>query len=79
MSSTDGSSTLTAKNIYIEKDGTLSAVNEVTPDEIITLAAAETVSIYNEKPGGIINGNVDMAAGSTYQAEGAHLSVKMAL
>lgn len=76
MSSTDGSSTLTAKNIYIEKDGTLSAVNEVTPDEVITLAAAETVSIYNEKLGGIINGNVDMAAGSTYQAEGAHLSVK---
>ncbi len=76
MSSTDGSSTLTTKNIYIEKDGTLSAVNEVTPDEVITLAAAETVSIYNEKLGGIINGNVDMAAGSTYQADGAHLSVK---
>lgn len=76
MSSTDGSSSLTAKNIYIEKDGTLSAVNEVTPDEIITLAAAETVSIYNEKLGGIINGNVDMAVGSTYQADGAHLSVK---
>lgn len=63
-------------NIYIEKDGTLSAVNEVTPDEVITLAAAETVSIYNEKLGGIINGNVDMAAGSTYQADGAHLGVK---
>ena len=76
MSSTDGSSTLTAKNIYIEKDGTLSAVNEVTPDEVITLAAAETVSIYNEKLGGIINGNVDLAVGSTYQADGAHLSVK---
>ena len=58
-------------NIYIEKDGTLSAVNEVTPDEVITLAAAETVSIYNEKLGGIINGNVDMAADSTYQADGA--------
>ena len=34
------------------------------------------MSIYNEKLGGIINGNVDMAAGSTYQADGAHLSVK---
>lgn len=76
ISSTDGSSTLTAKNIYIEKDGTLSVINTVSPDEVITLAASETVSIYNEKLGGIINGNVDLSAGSTYQADGAHLSVK---
>lgn len=75
MSSTDGSSTLTAKNIYIEKDGALSVIKAVDPSEVITLAAAEPVSIFNEKLGGIIKGNVDLAAGSTYQADGAHLSV----
>lgn len=48
----------------------------MSPDEIITLGASETVSIYNEKLGGIINGNVDLSAGSTFQADGAHLSVK---
>ena len=74
---TDGSAKLTAKNININQGATLSAerteVPEATP--AITLAAEETVSIFNEKLGGVASGNLNLAAGSTYKADGAHLSV----
>lgn len=74
---TDGSAKLTAKNININQGATLSVkrteVTEALP--VITLAAEETVSIFNEKLGGVTCGNLNFAAGSTYKADGAHLSV----
>jgi len=76
LTGTEESSKLTAKNVYIEKDGTLSVVDVVDPSEVITLAEAETVSIFNEKLGGIVAANVYMEAGATYRADGAHLSVQ---
>lgn len=76
LEGTDGSSKLTATNVNIEKGGTLSAVNVENINEFITLTAAEAVSIYNEKLCGTISGNLNLAAGATYKASGAHLSVK---
>lgn len=76
LTGAEGSSKLTAKNLYIEKDGTLCVVDVVDPSEVITLADAETVSIFNEKLGGIVAANVYMEAGATYRADGAHLSVQ---
>ncbi len=74
---TDGSAKLTAKNININQGATLSVerteVTEAIP--VITLAAEETVSIFNEKLGGVASGNLNLAADSTYKADGAHLSV----
>ena len=77
LGGTDGSAKLTAKNININQGATLSVerteVTEAIP--VITLAAEETVSIFNEKLGGVASGNLNLAAGSTYKADGAHLSV----
>ena len=73
----DGSAQLTAKNININQGATLSAerteVPEVAP--AITLAAEDTVSIFNEKLGGVVSGNLNLAAGAAYKADGAHLSI----
>lgn len=74
---TDGSAKLTAKNLNINQGATLSVerteVTEAKP--AITLAAEDTVSIFNEKLGGVASGNLNLATGSTYRADGAHLSV----
>lgn len=77
LGGTDGSAKLTAKNININAGATLAVerTEPVDPSSVITLAASETVSIYNEKLGGVANGNLNLAAGSSYKADGAHLSV----
>lgn len=74
---TDGSAKLTANNININQGATLSVERTEVPEPVpaITLAAEETVSIFNEKLGGVASGNLNLAAGSTYKADGAHLSV----
>ena len=77
LGGTDGSAQLTAKNININQGATLSAerteVPEVAP--AITLAAEDTVSIFNEKLGGVVSGNLNLAARAAYKADGAHLSI----
>lgn len=77
LGGTDGSAKLTAKNININQGATLSVERTEVPEPVpaITLAAEETVSIFNEKLGGVARGNLNLAAGSTYKADGAHLSV----
>ena len=77
LGGTDGSAKLTAKNININAGATLAVerTEPVDPSSVITLAASETVSIFNEKLGGVANGNLNLAAGSSYKADGAHLSV----
>ncbi|MBR3695584.1 MAG: hypothetical protein IKL98_05015 [Akkermansia sp.] len=77
LGGTDGSAKLTAKNININQGATLSVERTEVPEPVpaITLAAEEAVSIFNEKLGGVARGNLNLAAGSTYKADGAHLSV----
>lgn len=77
LGGTDGSAKLTAKNININAGATLAVerTEPVDPSSVITLAASETVSIFNEKLGGVASGNLNLAAGSSYKADGAHLSV----
>lgn len=77
LGGTDGSAKLTAKNININQGATLSVERTEVPEPVpaITLAAEETVSIFNEKLGGVARGNLNLAAGSTYKADGVHLSV----
>ncbi|MBQ4636322.1 MAG: PEP-CTERM sorting domain-containing protein [Akkermansia sp.] len=77
LGGTDGIAKLTAKNININQGATLSVERTEVPEPVpaITLAAEETVSIFNEKLGGVASGNLNLAAGSTYKADGAHLSV----
>lgn len=73
----NGSAKLTAKTITIA-DGAALAVESTdipSPDSVITLAEEDSVSIFNEKLGGIISGDLNLAANSTYKADGAHLSV----
>lgn len=72
----DGSSSLTASNVNIQQGATLSAENTVTDvASVITLASADSISIFNEKLGGTIIGNLNLASGAAYNADGAHLSI----
>lgn len=77
LGGTTGSAKLTAKNININAGATLAVerIEPVDPSSVITLAASETVSIFNEKLGGVASGNLNLAAGSSYKADGAHLGV----
>lgn len=75
---TDGSSKVTAKNIYIEEGATLSLTRTevVTENVAITLAAADSISIHNDKIAGIVSSsNLNIAGGATLKADGAHLSM----
>jgi len=75
---TDGSSKVTAKNIYIEEGATLSLTRTevVTENVAITLSSTDSVSIYNDKIAGIVSSsNLNIAGGATLKADGAHLSM----
>lgn len=73
----NGSAKLTAKTITIAEGAALAveSTDIPLPDSVITLAEEDSVSIFNEKLGGIISGDLNLAANSTYKADGAHLSV----
>lgn len=76
LGGTAGSGKLTASSVNVRKGATLSVENTVTDAaSVITLAAAESISIFNEKLGGTIIGNLNLAAGAAYKADGAHLSI----
>lgn len=77
LGGTTGSAKLTAKNININSGATLAVERTelVDTSSVITLAVSETVSIFNEKLGGVASGNLNLAAGSSYKADGAHLGV----
>ena len=76
LGGTNGSSKLTALNTDIRKGATLSVENTTSDTRaVITLTGPDSESCFNEKLGGTVSGNLNMAAGSTYKADGAHLSV----
>lgn len=74
---TDGSSTLIAKNINIGEGATLSLTRtQVTTENVaMTLAAVDSMSVYNDQIAGVVRGNLSLAGGATLIADGAHLSM----
>ena len=74
---TNGSSTLIAKNINIGEGATLSLTRtQVTTENVaMTLAAVDSMSVYNDQIAGVVRGNLSLAGGATLIADGAHLSM----
>lgn len=78
ISSSDESSLIIAKNINVQEGASLSLTRtEVTTENIpMTLAVVDSISGYNDKIGGILRGNLNLAGSSTYIADGAHLDME---
>ena len=76
---TNGSSKVTANNINIEKGAMLALTRTAVATEenvVITLAAVDSISIYNDKTAGIVSSsNLNIAGGATLKADGVHLSM----
>ena len=76
---TNGSSKVTANNINIEKGAMLALTRTAVATEenvVITLAAVDSISIYNDKTAGIVSSsNLNIAGGAALKADGVHLSM----
>lgn len=77
ITGSNGSTRIIAGNINIQEGASLSLTHtEVATENVpMTLAAVDGLSVYNDKIGGIVSGNLNLSGGATYIANGAHLGM----
>ena len=77
ITGSNGSTRIIAGNINIQEGASLSLTRtEVATENVpMTLAAVDGLSVYNDKIGGIVSGNLNLSGGATYIANGAHLGM----
>ncbi len=77
ITGSNGSTRIIAGNINIQEGASLSLTRtEVATENVpMTLAAVDGLSVYNDKIGGIVCGNLNLSGGATYIANGAHLGM----
>lgn len=77
ITGSNGSTRIIAGNINIQEGASLSLTRTevATENGPMTLAAVDGLSVYNDKIGGIVSGNLNLSGGATYIANGAHLGM----